>query len=210
MSTPFTGTLKLAMDIVTPSGDVPAHLLPDHKGQPHPTCTSVYLTNCTGDLPLPGALAAGTELFGIRRITEPVDARDRPDHATLAATGNLGLWLDYGSGAKLKPYIDQPLTILPATPETAPDRSPQTPTAWGTLGDVFNIKGRGTVAMIRDWEGEIAPGDTLTIGFLTSTITGCDQPRGADDDLALTLAEDRRTELTPLTGHPVQIYAKGG
>ncbi len=87
----------------------------------------------------------------------------------------------------------------------------------GTLGDVFEITGRGTVVILKDFDGSVKIGDQVAIGGHKWVVTGNEMP-GRPIDLnnipprrpvGVLLADARKAELLPLVGQPITVIKAG-
>jgi hypothetical protein len=87
----------------------------------------------------------------------------------------------------------------------------------GALGDVFEITGRGTVVILKDFDNSVKIGDQIAIGHHKWVVKGNELP-GRPIDLnnipprrpvGVLLADATKAELLPLVGQPITVIKAG-
>jgi translation elongation factor EF-Tu-like GTPase len=83
----------------------------------------------------------------------------------------------------------------------------------GTLGEVFDITGRGVVVILKDFDGSVRVGDRVAIGSHSWEVSGIEMGlRPLDPDnpparkgVGVLLRGASKAELLPLVGEPVSV-----
>lgn len=84
----------------------------------------------------------------------------------------------------------------------------------GILGEVFEITGRGVVACLEDYEGEVRTGERLIVANREWTIAGVEMPygkrtleqleKGLPVTIAVVVRPAEKSDLVPLIGQPFE------
>ena len=91
------------------------------------------------------------------------------------------------------------------------------PSLSGTLGEVFAIKGRGTVFIVENYVGDMPSRALVQIGNFSFEVTGVDFPRktivGDDGSIefdrsmiGLIVREDVKEKLLEMRAQPVEVF----